>query len=127
MVHLNQINPSFPNPFVQFTNTNTGWGSNTEGFKVGIELNQNYPGPSKTLAMLIQYENAPMKFYTNAIDRMIINADYNPTIHQVAVNTSGFVGIGLPNFWNEENGGEGPRSLLHLQGDYIAFVNSHPA
>ena len=58
---------------------------------------------------------------------MINNADYNPTIHQVAVNTSGFVGIGRPNFWNEENGGEEPRSLLHLQGDYNVFVNSHPA
>ncbi len=123
LLHLNQTTNS--DVFEQFTNNNTGYSTSTDGFRVGISHHPGYPGTANSFAKLIQYENAPMKFYTNAVDRMIINADYNPTIHQVPVNTTGYVGIGLPNFWNEENGGEGSRSLLHLQGDYNAFVNGN--
>lgn len=91
--------------------------------RIGIEYNIGYPGVSKSFAKIIQQEDAPMKFYTNNTDRMIINAAYNPTIHSQVVNTTGYVGMGANNFWGEESGGEGPRSLLHLQGPYNAFAN----
>jgi len=111
----------------QFTTGNTGTAT-TDGLIIGTEYNASYTPGANSFAKFIQRENAPMKFYTGTgsgiSDRMIINSNYSPNIHSVAVNTDGYVGIGLPNFWNEEaTNGEGPRSLVHLQGPYNAYVN----
>jgi len=60
------------------------------------------------------------KIYTNDSVRFIVNGNYQHTIHTRSVNSAGYVGIGSTNFWEEEVGFEGPRSLLHLQGPYNA-------
>lgn len=121
LLHLNQAGNA--QVWQNFTNANSGVNS-TDGFQLGIDYNSGYPGSTnKSFAKLIQHENAPMKFYTKDVARMIINADYAPTIHSTTLNTTGYVGIGAPNFWGEETGGEGPRTLLHLQGPYNAYPN----
>ncbi|MCC7332959.1 MAG: tail fiber domain-containing protein, partial [Flavobacteriales bacterium] len=66
--------------------------------------------------------NSPIYTYSNGINRMIINGDKTPTINAFNVNTSGYVGIGNPNYSPLVGGGpfwsnKGPFSLLHLNGD----------
>lgn len=65
--------------------------------------------------------NSPIYTYTNGVGRMIVNGDRTPTINAFNVNTSGYVGIGEPNYSVLVGGGpfwstQGPFSLLHLNG-----------
>lgn len=130
LLHLININDQGDDLFEQFTNNNTTH-SAKQGLLVGLNYAPNYAGgltnPGDfSFAKIIQEEDAPMKFYTLDSARMIINSNYSPTIHSSTVNTNGYVGIGLPYFWQEELGiagaSEGPRSLLHLQGPYNAYI-----
>lgn len=118
LIHLNQSSTT-ATLWQQFTNGNTG-GTANDGLRIGMEYNSGYISGANSFAKFIQQENAPMKFYTGTgsgiSDRMIINSNYSPMIHSVAVTADGYIGIGTNPFWNEETGGEGPRSLLHLQG-----------
>ncbi|MGE0560376.1 MAG: tail fiber domain-containing protein [Flavobacteriales bacterium] len=66
-------------------------------------------------------QNRPLLFETNSINRVYINQNKTPTINAFNVNTSGFVGIGEPNYSVLVGGGpfwstQGPFSLLHLNG-----------
>jgi hypothetical protein len=66
--------------------------------------------------------NSPIYTHTNGINRMIVNGDKTPTLNGFNVNTSGYVGIGNPNYSPLVGGGpmwstQGPFSLLHLNGD----------
>jgi hypothetical protein len=132
LLHLISDRNDLQDVFEQFTNVNTGH-SAKRGLLVGLQDAPNYIGgltnfAARAVAKIIQEEDAPLKFYTLDSARMIINSNYNPMIHSVLANTNGYVGIGLPNFWDEESGifptnAEGPRSLLHMQGPYNAFNN----
>jgi hypothetical protein len=124
LLHLNQHNDT-ASVWMQITNGNTGFSTANMGLSIGIEPNSGYngAGTANSFAKLIQHADAPMKFYTNDTDRVIINSRYNPTIHLSTVNTNGYVGIGENLYWDEEAGGEGPRSLLHLQGPNTSGYN----
>ncbi|CAN5479265.1 hypothetical protein BH11BAC1_BH11BAC1_23750 [soil metagenome] len=130
-LHLIDITDQGGDLYEQFTNTNTTHKAK-RGLLVGLNFASSYLGgltnPGDfSFAKIIQEEDAPLKIYTLDSARMIINSNYNPVIHGVAVNTNGYIGMGLPYFWHEELGilpgaSEGPRSLLHLQGPYNAYV-----
>ncbi|MCB9360670.1 MAG: tail fiber domain-containing protein [Flavobacteriales bacterium] len=92
-LHLHQ---NVRGPLIRFTNNATG-STNTDGFRVGIRG----VGVNSGIATLQNFENTPMEFYNNNIQRMHINAD-NGT-------TDGFVGIGN-NFNN-------PQSQLHIHNE----------
>jgi len=99
-IHLHE--PSNGNIYSQFTNSNTGAGSATTGFSIGITYVGG--GHAYSLAELRQFMNAPIAISTNGIERM-------------RVDSGGFVAVGNSSAFVA-------RSLMHYNSASTGSVYS---
>jgi hypothetical protein len=79
--------------------------------------------PSANPFTLGSNTNDAIMFETNNTQRMHINENVTNNINaQGAIVRDGFIGIGVPTGFYPNNGGPGPFSLLHLNGNNILNI-----